>query len=103
VVVDHVQHHGEAAGVAGGDQALQALRTAVRALDREGQHAVIAPVASPRELRDRHDLHRRDPQVAQAVQMRDDRVKGAFGREGPDVQLVEDVVLEREAAPAPLR
>ena len=46
VVVDDVQEDGEALGVAGVHELLQAVRTAVAILRRVGEHAVIAPVAS---------------------------------------------------------
>ena len=45
------------------DKALEALRTAIRTLDGKQIHAVVAPVASARELGTGHDLNGRDPQL----------------------------------------
>ena len=86
--------------MAGVDQPLQALRPAVAVLRRVGKHPVVAPVPRARELGDRHDLDGRDAQIAEVAQPGDDAVERALGREGADVQLVEDQVLAADALPA---
>ena len=90
VVVDDVEHDRDAVPVGGVDEAPQAVGAAVGVLHRVGEHAVVAPVAPARELRDRQQLDRGDPVPCELGQARDDRVEGALGREGADVQLVDD-------------
>ena len=99
VVVDHVQDHGEPAAVALVHQASQPLRPSVRGLHRVREHPVVPPVPRARELRDRHELHRRDPEVDQLVEERHDRFELPLGRERPDVKLVQDVLGERRRRP----
>ena len=84
--------------MAGVDEALQSGRPAVRVLRRADVDAVVAPVARAGKLRDRHQLDRRDAEVFERVEMLDDGVERAFPRECSDVQFVDDVVLERDAA-----
>ena len=100
VVVDDVQERRESLGMAGVDQPLQALRPAVAVLRRVREHPVVSPVPRPRELGDRHDLDGRDAQLAEVAQPGDDAVERPLGREGADVQLVEDQVLAADPLPA---
>lgn len=99
VVVHHVEHDGEAARVAGVHQTPEPVRSAVRALCRVGADAVIPPVARAGKLRDRHELDRRDAQVAQLVQLRDRGVERALGRERADVQLIDHITMQRKTDP----
>ena len=97
MVVDDVEHDGEARGVRGVDQALEALRAAVARLRGRQVDAVVAPAARARELGDRHDLDRGDPQLGEAGQVLDRGVERPLARERADVQLVEDEIALRHA------
>ena len=103
MVVDDVEEDGEALRVAGVHEAAQPLRTAVGRLRRIEVNAVVTPVARARELGDRHELQRGDPQVGQPREMRDDGFEGARGRGGAHVELVEDEVHARAAPEALVR
>ena len=94
VIVDDVEEHRDAAGVTGIHQAAQAARPAVGGLGGEEVDAVVAPVARAGKLGDRHELERGDAEVRQRREVGDDRLEGAGGREGADVDLIEDQVGE---------
>ena len=96
VVVDDVEHDGEALTMGGVDEARQPLRTAVGGVRREGVEPVVAPAAVAREGRHRHQLDCGDAELAQPAQARDHAVERARGRERADVELVEDELVERE-------
>jgi hypothetical protein len=83
VVVDDVEDDPDAGRVRRVHQAAQARRPAVAVLRGVGQDPVVAPVALARELPDRHQLDRGDPEVGQLGQPRDDRVEGALGVKVP--------------------
>ena len=100
VVVDDVEHHREAVPVAGVDQAAQPLRPPVARVRRVEADAVVAPVPRPGELGHRHQLDRGDAQRLEMRELLDRRLEGALGGEGADVELVEDVTLERQPGPA---
>ena len=99
VVVDHVEDHRQPLAVAGIDQPLEPLRTAVAVLDGEGIDAVVAPVALPGELGHRHQLQGGHAQFQQVVEAGNDRGEGAGRGEGADVEFVDQVVLERQTGP----
>ena len=99
VIVDDVEQHHEAGGMGGVDERLQVVRAAIGVGRREGQHAVIAPVPPARESGDRHDLDGGDAEIDQMAELADGRAKGAFRREGADVQLVDDRLLPWAAGP----
>ena len=103
VVVDDVEDDGEPRGVRGVHHPGEAVRTPVARLGGGEVDAVVAPAVAARELRDRHDLDRGDAELRQAREVLDRGVEGALGRERADVQLVEDEVLRRHAAPARVR
>ena len=100
-VVEHeVEEHAEPGAVGGVDQPLQAVGPAVGLVRGPEVDAVVAPAAAAREVGDRHQLDRGDAQLGELGQVRDDRVERAVLRERPDVQLVDDQLLERHAVPA---
>ena len=66
MVVDDVDEHHQAERMGPVDEALEVVRRAVGRVGREGQDAVIAPVAAARELGERHELDRRDAGVAES-------------------------------------
>ena len=103
VVVDDVEQHRETLRVRGVDEARETFGTAVRAVRCVRVEPVIAPAALARERRDRHQLDRRDAERAQAVKPRDRRSEGSLFGERPDMELVDDEVVERDAFPACVR
>ncbi len=70
VVVDHVEHHRDAAPVRGIDQGLELVRCSVRRLRREREHAVVPPAAGSREIGYRHELDHRDAQLREVLELR---------------------------------
>ena len=100
VVVDDVEEHAEAARVRRVDERLELVGRAVRALRRERQHAVVAPVARAGRLRERHQLDRGDAERGELVEPLRGRGVGALRRERADVQLVEHDLVPRPPAPA---
>jgi hypothetical protein len=95
VVVDDVQQDGEALAVGRVDEALQALRAAVRVVRRADVDAVVAPPVAAGERGDRHQLDRRDAELAQAAQVGDRGIERALLGERADVQLVQHRVAKR--------
>ena len=96
VVVDDVEDHRQPGRVRRVDEAREPERTAVGPVRRGGEHAVVAPAALAGEGRDRHQLDRRDAQLGELGQARRRRVEGALGREGADVELVDDEIFQRD-------
>ncbi len=100
-VVEHaVEAHRQAGRVGGVDEPAQPRRAAVGVLGGVGEDTVVAPVAPTRELGHRHELDRGHAQLAQLREARNDAVERPLRRERADVQLVEDQLVERDAAPA---
>ena len=99
VVVHDVEKDHQAVAVHGFDQTLQIVGSAVARIGREGEHAVVAPVATPRKIGDRHQLDRGHAEIRQIGQALDRRAKGTSGRESADVQLVDDRLVPRPAGP----
>ena len=64
MVVDDVEEYGEAEPVRGVDETSQVVGRAVAARRREQRHAVVAPVARPGKVGDRHQLDRVTPSSA---------------------------------------
>ncbi len=103
VVVDDVEQDAEAGRVGGVDEAREPVRAAVGGVRRVGVDAVVAPAALAGEGGDGHQLDRGHAQLAQALEVRDHAVERALLRERPDVQLVDDEVVERDAVPRGVR
>src|SRR5207247_5153797 len=81
----------------------EAGRAAVRALDREGKDAVVPPVPVARELTDGHGLDPGHPQAGQLLEVTGGGVEGALLGEGPHMELVDDVALQRVVGPRLVR
>jgi hypothetical protein len=92
MVVDHVEDHRQAAGMAGVDEPSKAPRAPVGGLGRVEMHAVVAPVPRAGKFGDRHQLDRGDPQIDQPREIGNDGFEGPRARVGPHVQLVEDEI-----------
>ena len=82
VIVDHIEEDGQAARVAGIDQAFQPLRATVGVMGGVKVHAVIAPPPAPRELVDGHQLDVRDAEVDQVIEPRNGGLEGPGWGEG---------------------
>ena len=78
MVVDDVEQHGQALAVGGVDEPLQALRAAVGLVRGADVDAVVAPAVAAGERGHRHQLDRRDPELAQAAQVLDRGVERAL-------------------------
>ena len=84
--------------MAGVDEAAQAVGAAVGALRREPVDAVVAPVARAGEAGDGQDLDGGDAEIDEPIERADGGVERALGREGADVELVEDEVAHAPRA-----
>ena len=68
VVVDDIDEDAETGGVSVVDEGAEIIRPAIRARRREERGAVVSPVPTPGKIGERHQLDRRDPQVAQVLE-----------------------------------
>jgi hypothetical protein len=99
VVVHDIEHHHEPERVRRVDERFQIFGPAIATVGREQQHAVVAPVAAPREVRDRHQLDHRDAEPHEVLEPLCCRPERALGGERADVQLVDDGAGPRPPAP----
>src|SRR5262249_32015934 len=99
VIVDDVEKDREAARARGVDKRLEILRSAISAVGRVEQHAVIAPVAAAGEIRNRHQLDHREAGLDHMVEFLNRAPKIPTWCEGADVELEESRVLPWPAAP----
>jgi len=99
VVVDDVEDHAEPGGVRGVDEARELFRPAVRLVRGARVEPVVAPAACAGERRDRHELDRRDAELAETGETREDAVKRPGVAERPDVELVDHKLVERNPVP----
>ena len=67
VLVDDVEDHRDAVGMAGIDQRFQPIRAAVGVVGRVEQHPVVAPAPCAGELGDREELDGVDTERDQVV------------------------------------
>jgi hypothetical protein len=67
---------------------------------REQVHAVIAPSLHAGKGIDRHQFDMRDAEIAQRIELCLRRVEGAFRRERPDMQFVNDSARQRRRFPS---
>src|SRR5262252_2112405 len=99
VVVYYIQHHGQTTLMTGINQPFEPLWPAIRGLRGKRIDAVVAPVTATRELRDRHDFNRADPNVLEFVQVWDDGIERSFRGKRADVEFIEKVRLQGDARP----
>ena len=99
VVVDDVEEDHQPALVRRVDQRLQVVGPAVGGIGGEQGGAVVSPVAGARKVGDRHQLDGGDAKIDQIIEFFDAAGERAGGSERADVQLVEDDLLPRPAAP----
>ena len=103
VVVDHVEADAQAQVVGGVDEAVQGIRAAVRLVDGEQAHAVVAPAAASREGRERHEFDDVDAQLDQVREPFDGRIQGSGWGERSHVQFVEHPPQRVDARPVGVR
>jgi hypothetical protein len=103
VVVHDVQDHPDAHRVRAVDEGAEVVRPAVQARGGEQVDAVVAPAEVADEIGDRHHLDRGDAGPRELGQLPGGGVPRPPGRERPDVHLVEDLALARQAAPRCVR
>jgi hypothetical protein len=99
LVVDDVEDHGKAARVGRVDEPPEIVGRAVVVRRREQIDAVVTPVARAGSFGHRHQLDRGDAERREVVEPRFDTGERARRRERADVQLVDDEVVARHAAP----
>ena len=103
VVVDDVEHDGQAPAMAGVDEPFQAVRTAVALVDRVPEHPVIAPVPFAVEVVDRQQFDVGDAEFGEIVQSFDRGVERALLGERSDVQFVDDRARAARGRATPCR
>src|SRR5215213_5034186 len=103
VVVDHIEHHAELAGMCGGNQVLQFFGSAISRLGGVRQDAVVPPTPSSGKIRERHKLDEGDAELHEVIELLLDGGESAFRRECAYVQLVNDGLVPRPTAPGSVR
>ena len=99
VVVDHVEHHGQAQAMRFVDKAAKIVGRAVQPSRRVQVHAVVAPAKLAGELGHRHHFDHRDADVDEQRQLFDRRGVGSLGRERAEVQFINHLARQRHTAP----
>ena len=74
---------------------LQRIRTTIRLVHGKQRHAVITPAMIAGERGYRHQFHMRYTKVHQIIQPGNGRIQRSFGRERPNVQLIDHATRER--------
>ena len=87
VIVDNVEEHHQPVRVRRIDQSLEVVGAAVDLIRRERKHAVVTPVPSPEEVRDRHQLNCREPGSSDGLKFGNGRSKRPLRRKCADVKL----------------
>ncbi len=100
VVVDDIEDHSQPRRVGGGDEAGEALGTAIGGMGRRGVDTVVTPAVVAGEGGDRHDLDRRDAKLAELAQPRDGPLERARGGKRADVELVDHEIAQGDAGEA---
>lgn len=85
--------------MSGVDEPAKVIRRAVATRGRKDGDAVVPPVARPRKVGDRHQFYRGHAKIDEIRQPLHHTRKCTLGREGPDVQLVDDQVTQADAGP----
>ena len=103
MVVDDVEDDADPEGVRPIDEGAEVVGRAVEPGRREQVDAVVAPAEPAGEVVHGHDLDDGDAQIGEVRQLAARRCPGPLGREGADVQLVDDLALEPHALPVRVR
>src|SRR5215472_4080813 len=99
VVVHDIEDNHQATRVGGLDELLKIVGPTVGTVGSEGEYAVVSPVPPAGEIGERHEFHRSHTEVPKIVELLFYALKSAFGREGTNVQFVDDGLFPRTAAP----
>ena len=99
VVVDDVEQHHELTLVRALNEAFEIIGRAVAVLGRKRQHAVVAPIVFAARVGERHELDRGNTEITKIVQLPRGGREGSCLGERADVQLVDDGLVPRPAAP----
>jgi hypothetical protein len=89
VVVYDVEQHGQPAGVARVDEALELVRRAIGVVGREQVHAVVPPAPAPGKLGDGHQLDMGHAELDEVIEVGDGGDEGAGVAEGAHVHFVD--------------
>ena len=68
-------------------------------IGRVPQHAVIAPISRPREIRERHQFDRGHSGDDEMIELADHGAIGAFRRKGADMAFEDDRLVPGPPAP----
>src|SRR5690625_1204637 len=99
VVIDHVEHHHQAALVGRVYEALQPGDPAIGGMGAVEQYAVVAPTATAGKLGHWHELDRSHPKPEEMIELVLDRIEGSLRREGTGVKLVDHGLFPRPPLP----
>ncbi len=99
MIVDHVEEHHQPAQMGLVDQGLEVLGAPIGAVGRIPQHAVIAPAATSREIRQRHQFQRGDAGCGEMIELVDHAAVSALRGEGADMSLDQYRLFPGTAAP----
>ncbi len=99
VIVDHVEEHHHSAQMRRVDQGFQIVGAAIGAVGRVPQHAVIAPVARSRKIRQRHQFQSGDSGGGEMIESFDHGAVAAVRHEGADMGFDQYGFMPRPTAP----
>jgi hypothetical protein len=99
VIVDDIEYYSESFAMTGVHQLFESARAAVGRVGRVKIDAVVTPVAAAGKLGDGHQLEGRNSQFFQSTNPGDDALERSFGGECTGMELVEDVIAQRDACP----
>ena len=95
VVEHHIHDDRDTAFVALINEPFEIIRLAVRSVQREIEHRVVAPALVSLKLRNRHQFDRIHTQVLNIIQPVNNTLEGAFGGVIIHPDLIDDQVLAR--------
>src|SRR2546423_2036890 len=99
VVVDDIQRHGQALTVRGVHEGLQLARRTITIVNGARINAVVSPVSLSGKLRNRHQFNGVNPQISKLVEAANCSRQRALRSKGPDMKLIKNQFLERQALP----
>ena len=103
MVVDDVQNHSQPESVGAIDEAAEIVGRSIVARRRKEANAVVSPAEIAGEFGNRHEFDDGDPQIGQIGKAFLSGAPGPFGRECPDVHLVEHLAFDRDSFPFRVR
>src|ERR1700677_3446064 len=103
MVVDDVENDGDAERMRAIDKATEIIGPTIKPCRSKDVYPVITPAEPARELRDRHQFNTRDAKAGERCELAGCRMPCALPSEGADMQLIDDELLTRQAAPSNIR